>query len=79
MSMFPKELAKDKGDEGGSCNRTSCQAPDSAHYYNKMTQRWYCLECAGRINASAWHYDQVHFFDFPEKYKHIFRDFWRYR
>lgn len=34
----------DKGKEGGSCNRTRCQAP-SAVWYNHGSYAWYCADC----------------------------------
>lgn len=34
----------DKGKEGGSCNRTSCQA-HPADYYNHGSMSWYCFDC----------------------------------
>jgi hypothetical protein len=43
-------LANDKGMMAGSCNRTACQAPQSAFYYNKSTQKFYCASCAKLIN-----------------------------
>lgn len=36
----------DKGLEGGSCNRTKCQAP-SAIWFNHGSRAWYC-ECCRR-------------------------------
>ena len=39
----------DKGEKGGSCNRTACQQPN-ADYYNKATQKYYCYTCAEAIN-----------------------------
>lgn len=34
----------DKGKEGGSCNRTRCQA-SPADWFNHGSSSWYCLEC----------------------------------
>lgn len=45
-----KELAKDKGEFGGSCNFTSCQKPNSATWFNHFTKLYYCPECAKRCN-----------------------------
>lgn len=39
-----------KGIKNGSCNRTTCQAPESAVYFNHSTTAWYCAECADKIN-----------------------------
>lgn len=35
---------RDKGMEGGSCNRTRCQAPH-AIWYNHGSFSWYCDDC----------------------------------
>ena len=34
----------DKGLEGGSCNRTRCQA-SPARWYNHGSHSWYCDDC----------------------------------
>ncbi|MDW0361016.1 hypothetical protein Q8G38_17005 [Halomonas venusta] len=34
----------DKGKEGGSCNRTRCQA-SPADWFNHGSRSWYCLDC----------------------------------
>lgn len=34
----------DKGKEGGSCNRTRCQAPNAV-WYNHGSYSWYCQDC----------------------------------
>lgn len=44
------ELVIDKGEYKGSCNRTSCQAPNSAFWFNHSTEKYYCAECADLIN-----------------------------
>ena len=46
-------ITEGKGLEGQNCNRTACQEPNSAHYYNTGTKAYYCLECAMKINRSA--------------------------
>jgi hypothetical protein len=38
-----------KGDKNGNCNVTACQAP-GAIYFNHSTRKYYCPNCAGRIN-----------------------------
>ena len=38
----------DKGHEGGSCNRTLCQAPD-AIWYSYGSLSWYCADCRHEI------------------------------
>lgn len=45
------ELSKEelKGQLGGNCNRTSCQAPH-AYWYNHSTQKYYCTNCAMTLN-----------------------------
>lgn len=42
----------DKGDEGGSCNRTRCQA-DPAIWYNHGSHSWYCADCARDIGQDV--------------------------
>jgi hypothetical protein len=39
-----------KGTRGAACNRTSCQRPASAFWYNRSTRKYYCEYCATRIN-----------------------------
>lgn len=38
----------DKGVEGGSCNRTRCQA-SPALWYNHGSLSWYCASCKDQI------------------------------
>lgn len=38
-----------KGEYMGNCNRTDCQEPP-AEYYNHSTRKFYCAECAAKIN-----------------------------
>lgn len=40
----------DKGAEGGSCNRTSCQAP-AALWFNHGSRAWYCEDCRNDIEG----------------------------
>lgn len=42
--------AQDKGELNGSCNITACQKPNSATWFNHSTQKYYCEECAYRLN-----------------------------
>lgn len=44
------ELPKDKGEFGGSCNRSACLKPH-ATWYNHSTRLYYCRECANLMNA----------------------------
>lgn len=46
-------ISEGKGKQGENCNRTACQEPKSAHFFNKATNAWYCEECAYKIEASA--------------------------
>lgn len=51
---------EDKGIEGGSCNVTSCQAPN-AIWFNHGSHAWYCSECRDWIekdpvNSANWEY-----------------------
>ena len=39
----------DKGVKGGSCNRSSCQAP-GAVWFNHSTRAYYCPACAADLN-----------------------------
>lgn len=53
--MLPEEpnpKTTDKGKEGGSCNRTACQKPNSAKYYNRSTRAFYCRTCALLIHRA---------------------------
>lgn len=44
---------RDKGQEGGSCNRTRCQAPN-AFWYNHGACSWYCAECRAAIGLDPY-------------------------
>jgi hypothetical protein len=51
----------DKGQEGGSCNRSSCQA-SPANWYNHGSYAWYCDDCRVQIqfdhvNLRGWERD----------------------
>ncbi len=41
-----------KGQEGGACNRTRCQA-EPALFYNHGSYAWYCDDCARDIGQDA--------------------------
>lgn len=48
----------DQGQEGGSCNRTRCQA-SPANWYNHGSYSWYCADCRYQIefdpiNSADW-------------------------
>lgn len=46
----------DKGKEGGSCNRSACQAPN-AIWFNHGSRSWYCEDCRRdleRANQRDW-------------------------
>lgn len=45
--------AIDKGHYVGSCNRSDCQAPRCAFWWNQSTHAYYCFECAGLINEGV--------------------------
>lgn len=51
-----------KGRQGGCCNVTQCQKPDSAVHYNNGTHAWYCRSCALDIH-SANRFDDFVLFD----------------
>lgn len=59
---FPKPCVAGKGLKGQNCNVTHCQAPNSAHHYNRVTHAWYCIDCAMRIEKSA-RLDGMSFYD----------------
>ncbi|UCV26761.1 hypothetical protein [Ferribacterium limneticum] len=40
----------DKGEFGGSCNRSACLAP-GANWYNHSTRKYYCRACAEWLNT----------------------------
>lgn len=40
-----------KGNYQEECNITACQKPNSAVFYNHSTQKYYCSECALRLNS----------------------------
>ena len=42
----------DKGREGGSCNRQSCQA-SPADWYNHGSGKWYCADCRADIQFDS--------------------------
>jgi hypothetical protein len=51
----------DKGHEGGSCNRTRCQA-SPALWWNHGSHSWYCHDCAiaigqDHVNLRHWNAD----------------------
>lgn len=39
-----------KGEYGQECNITACQKPNSAYWYNHFNQKYYCEDCASRLN-----------------------------
>lgn len=45
----------DKGQEGGSCNRTRCQAPNAV-WWNHGSYSWYCKDCAIEIGNDTVNY-----------------------
>jgi len=56
-----------KGEHGGQCNRTVCEA-FPATYYNYSTNKYYCVNCAWDIQ------------DFENTQKNpamIFSEFWK--
>lgn len=54
---FPTAIVEDKPDPAlkgklnGNCNVTACQRPH-AHWYNTVTQAYYCQHCALKINRA---------------------------
>ena len=45
----------DKGQEGGSCNRTLCQA-SRAIWYNHGSHSWYCADCRTDIEFDSFNW-----------------------
>ena len=43
------EITMSKGTEGGACNVTRCQRPNSAIWYNHGSYAWYCESCRHEI------------------------------
>ena len=56
------EVKPDKGKEGGSCNVTACQAPNSARYQHIYNKAFYCFDCAFEINKFAIRVDKIDLF-----------------
>jgi len=42
-------VVTDKGEHGGTCNRTACDNRH-ANEYNLVTRKYYCIACARKIN-----------------------------
>lgn len=53
----------DKGDEGGSCNRTRCQC-SPARWFNHGSRSWYCDDCRRDIE-----FDPVNSRDWERNFK----------
>ncbi len=58
----PTKPLPGKGQEGERCNRTACQKPHSAHYFNTAMNAWYCEGCARDIEDYAVKHDHMSFF-----------------
>lgn len=57
----------DKGQEGGSCNRTRCQA-SPAVWFNHGARSWYCADCRKeleRANQADWDKNFRPLYGFP--------------
>lgn len=54
-----------KGLKGGLCNVTACQKPDSAFYFNKSTEAYYCESCAKKINWPGGHANTMALYGTP--------------
>lgn len=64
---YHKEITEGKGKKGQNCNVTHCQEPDSAHFFNKVMQAWYCWRCATRIEKAANRDDMSFYDDLPRR------------
>lgn len=64
---MPRETAdrQDIGTHGGLCNRTACRAP-GARWWNSSTRKYYCVECACRINQEARRFNEEPLCDYRE-------------
>lgn len=49
-----------KGNFKEECNITSCQKPNSATWYNHSTKKYYCTECANRLNNDPYNKRDSH-------------------
>lgn len=58
----------DKGKEGGSCNRTRCQA-SPAIWWNHGSRSWYCQECRNEIQFDEFNHRDWRV-NFQPKYGH---------
>jgi len=47
------EITKGEGQKGKNCNVTHCQRDNSAFYYNRVMDAYYCRHCAVKIERSA--------------------------
>lgn len=56
--------------QGGSCNRTTCQAEHQAHCFNPHTNAYYCQQCANDINVWL-RKDGLTLIDIPENYREL--------
>lgn len=48
--MLPPVEPANKGEFGGSCNRSACLRP-GANWYNHSTRKYYCESCAHWLNT----------------------------
>lgn len=49
----------DKGERGGSCNRSACQQP-GAIWFNHSTRKYYCEPCAHWLNTDRFNHADAH-------------------
>lgn len=64
-----KPITVGKGVKGLNCNVTHCQKPESAHHFNRVMRKWYCVDCAEKIEASANRDGASFFSDLPSAVK----------
>lgn len=51
--QLQKKLAYFKGEKNGLCNRRCCMTPKDVVFFNKGTSKYYCDDCAFKINQAC--------------------------
>ncbi len=45
-----------KGEKNGNCNITSCQSTENVEWFNHSTRKYYCENCAIRLNNDPYNF-----------------------